>query len=303
MKKIIITTIAFLVGLLHASASNEVLTDTTFTYQDKTVQITDSVGKIKVKIIDEDKNEFKTVYEGVFSDEKSFEKWTVMEEWGINLPFLNKPSKKKAKMEPHWAGLGWGFANISNANLVLNNIDGISLKSELSNEFYFNPIEKIVPLIGNNLGITTGFGLNWRNYHLDMNKHLVETNNVVSAQDAPLGVNYDFSRLRVFSLTVPVMLEFQHNIGTKHTFFVSAGVVGGVNTSSSYRVKFTEPDGDKENRVESKGLNVAPITLDYMAQIGYGKWSVYAKYSPFGLFQAQKGPAVQAVSLGATLNF
>jgi hypothetical protein len=55
--------------------------------------------------------------------------------------------------------------------------------------------------------------------------------------------------------------------------------------------------------VESKGLNVAPITLDYMAQIGYGKWSVYAKYSPFGLFQAQKGPAVQAVSLGATLNF
>ena len=129
MKKIIITTIAFLVGLLHASASNEVLTDTTFTYQDKTVQITDSVGKIKVKILDQDKNEFKTVYEGVFSDEKSFEKWTVMEEWGINLPFLNKPSKKKAKMEPHWAGLGWGFANFTNANYTGTNSKRTSFKT------------------------------------------------------------------------------------------------------------------------------------------------------------------------------
>jgi hypothetical protein len=206
-------------------------------------------------------------------------------------------------MEPHWAGIGWGFANFMDGDFVLNNVGGVSLKSELSNEFYFNPIEKIVPIISNNLGITTGLGLNWRNYHLDMNKHLIEEQDVVIVKDAPVDIRYNYSRLRVFSLTVPVLLEFQHNFGTKHTFFVSAGVVGGVNTSSSYRIKYTEPDGDKENRVESKGLNVAPITLDYLAQIGYGTWSVFAKYSPFDLFQSQKGPKVQAVSLGATLNF
>jgi hypothetical protein len=303
MKKIIISTIAFLIGLLHASATNEVLTDTTFSYQNKRVQIEDSVGKIKVKILDNENNEYKTVYEGVFSDEKSYEKWTVMEEWGINIPFLNKPHKKSYKMEPHWAGFGWGFANFSNANLQLNNIDGVSLKSELSNEFYFNPIEKIVPIIGNNVGITTGLGLNWRNYHLDNNTHLKEENDVVGVYDAPIGTTYNFSRLRVFSITIPVLLEFQHKLGTKHEFFISAGIVGGVNTSSTYRIKYTEPDGDKENRVESKGLNIAPLTLDYMAQIGYGSWSVFAKYSPFDLFQSQKGPKVKAVSLGATLNF
>jgi len=300
MKKIIISTIAFLVGLLHASAANEVLTDTTFSYQNKKVQIEDSVGKIKVKIVDNENNEYKTVYEGVFSDEKSYEKWTVMEEWGINIPFLNKP-KKSYKMEPHWAGFGWGFANFTDANLQLNNVGNVSLKSELSNEFYFNPIEKIVPIIGNNVGITTGLGLNWRNYHLDNNTHLIENRGVTIVDNT--GTDYTFSRLRVFSITVPVLLEFQHKLGTKHDFFVSAGIVGGVNTSSTYRIKYTEPDGDKENRVESKGLNIAPLTLDYMAQIGYGSWSVFAKYSPFDLFQSQKGPKVKAVSLGATLNF
>ena len=301
MKKIIISAIAFLVGLLQVSASNQLFTDTTFSYQNKKVQIEDSVGKIKVKIVDNENNEYKTVYEGVFSDEKSYEKWTVMEEWGINIPFLNKPSKKKYKMEPHWAGFGWGFANFTDANLQLNNVGNVSLKSELSNEFYFNPIEKIVPIIGNNVGITTGLGLNWRNYHLDNNTHLIENRGVTIVDNT--GTDYTFSRLRVFSITVPVLLEFQHKLGTKHDFFVSAGIVGGVNTSSTYRIKYTEPDGDKENRVESKGLNIAPLTLDYMAQIGYGSWSVFAKYSPFDLFQSQKGPKVKAVSLGATLNF
>lgn len=304
MKRIILSIAAFLVGLLYAFGTESQLADTTtVVFKNKTIQVEDSVGKIKVQVFDSAKNEYKKVYEGVFSDDKSYEKWTVMEEWGLNIPFLNKPVKKKGKMEPHWAGLGWGFANFVDGDFTLNNVDGVSLKSELSNEFYFNPIEKIVPLIGNNFGVTTGFGLNWRNYHLDKNQHLLEVNDVVAAYDAPVDVTYNYSRLRVFSLTVPVLFEFQHNLGTKHKFFISAGVVGGVNTSSSYRIKYTESDGDKENRVESKGLNIAPLTLDYMAQIGYGSWSVYAKYSQFNLFQSQKGPQVQPVSLGATLNF
>lgn len=305
MKRIILSIAAFLIGLLYANSANSLLTDTTTViFKNKTIQIEDSIGKMKIQVFDSAKNEYKKVYEGVFSDEKSYEKWTVMEEWGINIPFLNKPIKKKGKMEPHWAGLGWGFANFMDGDFVLNNVGGVSLKSERSNEFYFNPIEKIVPIIGNNVGITTGLGLNWRNYHLDMNQHLMEdVDNVTRPQNAPTGINYTYSRLRVFSLTVPVLFEFQHKLGTKHLFFMSAGVVGGVNTSSSYRVKYIENGDDKINKVESKDLNIAPLTLDYMAQIGYGTWSVYAKYSPFDLFQSQKGPKVQPVSLGATINF
>lgn len=302
MKKIIIAVVAFIVGLLQLQATE--VTDTIFSYQNKTVLVNDSAGKITVKVQNNDSTEVKQVYEGIFSNEKSVEKWTVMEDWGINLPILEKIKKKKNKsMEAHWAGIGWGFANFSDNSWTINDVEGISLKSEKLNEFYVNPFESIIPIVGNNLGITTGLGFTWRNYHVDNNQHLIEVNHVVELQDAPLGVNYKFSRFRTFGLSIPVLLEFQHNLGTKHLFFLSAGVVGNVNTYSSYRVKYRTTDGGKVNSVESKSLNINPITLDYMAQIGYGSWSIYAKYAPISIFQSKKGPQVNHVSLGATLNF
>ena len=46
-------------------------------------------------------------------------------------------------MSAHWAGIGWGYANISNADYKTNDIDGVSLKAESSNEFYVNLIDRI----------------------------------------------------------------------------------------------------------------------------------------------------------------
>lgn len=304
MKRIILAIAAFLVGLFYAHSENTLLTDTTtVVYKNKTIHIEDSVGKLKIQVYDSTETAYKKVYEGIFSDDKSYEKWTIKEDWGINLPFLKKVVKKKSKMEPHWGGFGWGFANISNNSFALNNIDGVSLKSELSNEFYFNPIEKILPVIGSSVGLTTGLGVSWRNYHLDMNQRLLEVNNVTGVYDAPPGITYTYSRMRLFAINVPLLLEFQHKLGSKRLFFVSAGVVGGVNTSSSYKLKYESSSGQQSSETSKGTLNIAPLTLDYMAQIGFGKWSVYGKYSPFDLFQAQKGPRVKAVSLGATFHF
>ena len=306
MKKIIPFLIGFLFGLMQLTAAETAKSDTTVRYNNKTVHLEDSVGQIKVTVFDNDSTPYKKVYEGVFSDGKSYEKWTVVEELGIQLPFLNKlggKKKKEYKMEAHWAGIGWGFANISDANYKLNNIDGVSLKSESSNELYFNLFEKILPIYKNNLGFTTGLGFDWHNYFLDNNTHLLEVNNVTDVYAAPVGVNYEYSRLRTFQLTVPLMLEWQPTFGKNHEVFVTAGVVGGVNTFASYKVKYKDANGNTIKFVESKGLNIAPLTLDFIGQIGYDEWSIYAKYSPFSLFQSGKGPDVRGVSLGATLNF
>ncbi|HLP05022.1 MAG TPA: hypothetical protein VK152_06310 [Paludibacter sp.] len=306
MKKIIPFLIGFLFGLMQFAAAETAKNDTTLRYENKTIHLEDSVGQIKVTVFDNDSTPYKKVYEGVFSDRKSYEKWTVMEEVGIQLPFLNKRSackKKDYKMEAHWAGIGWGFANISDANYKLNDIDGVSLKSESSSEFYFNLFEKIIPVYKNNLGFTTGLGFDWHNYFLDNNTHLLEENNLTDVYAAPAGVVYEYSRLRTFQLTVPLTLEWQPTFGRNHETFVAAGVVGGVNTFASYKVSYKDPNGRNIKYVESKGLNVAPLTLDFIGQIGYDEWSIYAKYSPFGLFQSGKGPEVRAVSLGATFNF
>lgn len=304
MKKFIPVLLGLMWIVCSVQAVESVQNDTVIYFNKKEVHLEDSIGQIRVKVLGLDGGEYKPVYEGVFSDGKSYEKWTVLEEIGFQLPFINKVNipKKKYSMEAHWAGIGWGFANISDEDMNINNINGLSLKSESSNEFYFNLIEKILPVYRNNFGLTTGLGFMWRNYFLDMNKHFVENDNVTEIEDAPVGIQYEYSRLRTFNITIPVLLEWQPTFGKNHKFFVSAGVVGGINTFASFKVKYEDGDRTIKN-VEGKGMNVAPVSLDFLGQVGYGSWSVYAKYSPFGLFQSQKGPEVRPVSLGLMLNF
>lgn len=306
MKKLIPFLIGALLATCSANAQECVKSDTTFMFNQKSIHIEDSIGQVKVQVFDNESNVYKKVYEGIFSEDKSYEKWTVVEEFGLQIPFLNKSkakTKKKYKMEGHFAGIGWGFANISDVTFKLNNIDNVSLKSEASSEFFFSLMENTLPLYKNNFGLTTGLGFNWKNFFLDMNTHLVENDGVTIVQSAPAGVTYNSSRLRTFGLTVPLLLEWQPSLCDNNKFFMAVGVVGTVNTFASYRVKYKDANGNSVNTVEAKGLNVAPLSLDYMAQIGYGVWGVYAKYSPFGMFQSQKGPRVQAVSLGAMLHF
>lgn len=282
------------------AGAQDLVKDTTVRFNQKMIQIQDSTGQVKVVVFDEQNQPYSKVYEGVFSDEKSYEKWTVIEEIGINIPFIHKSKVKKSpRMEPHWAGIGWGFLNITDGSQI-NNINGVSIQSEKANEFYFNLAEKILPIYRNNLGITTGLGFNWKTFYLDTDQFFTEVNGVTGLVNVSGSPVY-YSRLRMFYITVPLLLEWQPTFGMSRKFFVSAGVVGGVNTMASSKAKYKDASAVRYHK--EKGLNAAPITLDAMAQIGYGSWSVYAKYSPYGIFQSQKGPDVKAVSLGATLNF
>lgn len=304
MKKLIFLVITLVWIGFAAQALEIAQNDTTIYFNDKIIQLEDSTGQMKVKIFDPQGEQYNPVYEGVFTDGKSYEKWTVIEEIGIQLPFMNKSkSKKKYTMEPHWAGIGWGFANISNSSLQFNNIDGVSLKSESSNEFFFNLIEKILPVYRNNLGLTTGLGFNWRNYFFDANQHFSEIDGVTIVENAAAGIDYKYSRLRTFYLTVPLLLEWQPTFGKNHQFFIAAGAVGGVNTSAKHKIKYKDANNTTVKKITGKGLNAAPVSLDFLGQIGYGPWNVYVKYAPFSIFQSQKGPNIRSVSVGAMLNF
>jgi len=178
----------------------------------------------------------------------------------------------------------------------------VSLKSGSSSEFFVNLIEKILPIYKNKLGITTGLGFNWRTYSLDYNTHFVNNNGLTDVNDAPVGVKYEYSKLKTAYITLPVLLEWQPG-GLHDNFFVSAGIICGVKTYSVSKIKFKNESGDMIKRVEDKGLNVSPLSLDYYAQIGYGSFNVFAKYSPFSIFESGKGPDVRAVSLGLVLDF
>jgi len=306
MKKIILFMMALFVAFSISEAAELNQNDTTFHFNKKIIHVQDSIGQVKVKVFEatnKDSIPYKVVYEGQFAEEKTFEKWTVVEEIGLQIPFLGKSNERhQGKMEPHWAGIGWGFANISNASFKINNIDGVSLKSGSSSEFFVNLIEKILPIYKNKLGITTGLGFNWRTYSLDYNTHFVNNNGLTNVYDAPVGVKYEYSKLKTAHITLPVLLEWQPG-GLDDDFFVSVGIICGVKTYSVSKIKFKNESGDMIKRIEDKGLNVSPLSLDYYAQIGYGSFNVFAKYSPFSIFESGKGPDVRAVSLGLVLDF
>lgn len=303
--KILVILLLTLTATVHAN--ERAVNDTTFRYQNKTITLKDSSEQIKVTVYEksgkQDSTAYKQIFEGLYSDGKSYEKWMVTEELGFQFPlFKKKRHRDYDRMYAHWDGIGWGFANTTARFLDMTSPNEFQLEAESSHEFFVNFGEKILPLFRNNLGITTGTGFDWRNYHLDNNRHLVETNDVVTTEPAPEGIHYQWSRLRVVYLTFPLLLEWQPALGNKHTAYLSAGVIGGIKTLSSSKVKYVNNDGQTVKKVEDKGLNIAPLTLDYMVEGGIGSLSVYAKYSPFSLFQEGKGPNAKAISLGLKLN-
>ena len=105
------------------------------------------------------------------------------------------------------------------------------------------------------------------------------------------------------SLTIPVLLEWQTpKKRHKPRFFVSGGVVGVIKTTSSSKVVYDDERGKTRKQKMDGGMNLRPVTMDFLFQAGVGCIGFYAKYSPFGLFEKDKGPKVHPVSLGLQLH-
>ncbi|MDR0796669.1 MAG: PorT family protein [Tannerella sp.] len=304
MKKTVLTS-AFLMFAICLLMANGFPSDTTFLYGRKMITIADGNDQINVKVFEQndwnDTIPYKQLYEGIFSDEKNYERWTVHEALGFDIPFLRKKNTSRRYMPSHWDGIGFGFANIADQSLNMTDIDGMSVNAGTSYEWFFNVGGNTIPIYRNVLGITTGIGMSWLNLRLDHNTRLTDVNGVTGVFPAPEDVYYSTSRLMIVRINVPLLLEWQPVMNGRNKMFLSAGIVGGVKTYSSYLVKHKE--SRKTVKEKDRGLNTRPLYLDYMVQAGYGDWGVYAKYSPIGIFQKDKGPDVKAVSLGIRYFF
>ncbi len=276
---------------------------TTFYTPSKKVVVSEDVKEIKVRVFDKnDTTELNMVYEGIFIDGKEYEKYTVNHavDWGLNLFNKKKKKSKYYYADAHWDAIGWGFTTVTDG-VRFNDIDGITLKTECSSEFFINPIEVSLSLYKENLMVYTGFGLSWKNFHFDNDTRLVKQNGIAVVQSAPFGTTYKKSRLRVFSLNMPLALEFQQKVG-HHKMYVSTGIVAGFNLFSSQKLKYKDANGKKAKQY-NRGLNVSRISFEFMAQVGLDNVGVFVKYSPMELFEHGKGPNTQTASIGLQLSF
>ncbi len=307
MKKCMSLWFMFLLAGYSVFAANSTPADTTFHFNNNIIKVEEGNDQIKIKVYGNDSVPEKQLYEGIYNDGKSYEKWTVDEDLGLQLPsFLTGKKKHYSStypLEAHWAGFGLGYSNFTDGSFHMTSVDGVTLKADQSTEWFINLFQHILPLYHNKLGLTTGLGMSWYTFRLDDNMHLVDVNGVTGVYPAPTGIVYKFSRLKVVYLTIPALLEWQPFEGKAHSIYISGGVVAGIKTFSSYKVCYNDASGNKVEKVEARGLNTNPLSINFMGQVGMGDISVFAKYSPTNLFQSGKGPEVRTVSLGLMLHF
>jgi hypothetical protein len=305
-RTIILLFLTALAGFSSVNASS--MTDTTIIYHDKIIDITDNADGVNVKVASIDERQdtvtYKPVFEGLYSDSKSFETWTVVEDLGIQIPLITSKkvkAKQRKSMKPHWAGFGYGISTITDGHNNFNTIGNMDIDLSESNEYTYNAVEHITPIFYNILGITTGLGITWRNYYLANEDFYDKVDGLTTIAPGAVDCHYKYSRLHTVHITIPVLLEFQPIHYTKRMPYLAAGVIGSIKTSSYTKTKYTDADGSTIRNKE-RGVNVPPVSLDYIAKAGIGNWSVYAKYSPFSIFEKDKGPDVHHASIGLMID-
>ena len=149
---------------------------------------------------------------------------------------------------------------------------------------------------GKHNGFSIGFGVNWRNFRIDGRSKFVKLDDgTITEEGLPAGYDNDFSRIKVFSLTIPVMWKYR----TKSVTF-GLGPVLNINTYASIKNRFWDADGEKHKQMFKK-IHQRPITVDIMAEVSFHNWfSIYGKFSPMTILNSTYAQDVnfQPVSFG-----
>ncbi|PLX22634.1 MAG: hypothetical protein C0599_05960 [Salinivirgaceae bacterium] len=205
------------------------------------------------------------------------------------------------KFDGHYGGVELGINNFLNKDMEMilpEDAGYLELEDSRSIEFSLNLVDVAVPIVKNRLGLVTGLGFTWNNYHLD-NKQLLLQNDgdsLYAIEDTV--ASYSKNKLNAVFVNVPLMLEFQQPIGNKD-FWIAVGGYAGVKIGSSTKLKTN--DGDKTKT--RKDFHMNTLRYGLRAQVGFENFGVYCNYSLQSLFKKNEGPELYPISLGVTLAF
>ena len=296
MKRIILLITASIIATYGTISANTEYNDTTkiFNSDNKRIMVTENDQKDRIDVqvyeLTNDYNSvfYEKIFEGHYRDGKSSEKRKYLTT--INIP---KPGWNRQSFDPHWAGLGIGFADFSNGG----DSDDIPLRSSKSLEYNLNVFERAFPISQHyRWAIVTGAGMRWTRYRIKGNRHFEEIDDYTGLVEAPENRIYKKSKLGITSITIPLLLEWQN---PKGRLFFSAGAVGIIKTWSSSKIEYTERESRKKHKEKvDGGMTLRPVTMDLLAQAGTKHWGIYLKYSPISLFEHNKGPELYPVGVG-----
>ena len=208
--------------------------------------------------------------------------------WGNNIPRITI-SEDDVDLEAT-AHLGIGFVSPHNVS------SGMDFPFGKSWEIFFTPI--VFELYMNKAKgdlISLGMGFDWRNYRMTDNVRFV-TNGAgnVELGSYPTGATPQFSRVKVFSLSFPLLYEHKFN----RQWGLGIGPVFNWNTYGSIKTRFKK-DGDKQKLVE-KPIGQRKFTIDAMFILENPIVDLYLKYSPMDVLK-DNDVNFQSMSIGVFL--
>lgn len=209
----------------------------------------------------------------------------------------------KKRSEAHWAGLDFGFTMLMNDQFQ-NKFDAHPYwnnDAARSQVWNLNILEHKFNIAKHYFGVTTGLGFSFTSVAFKDNYVLSSTPDTLTAFIDTVNT-YSKNKLKATYLTVPLLLEFNTNMDSNKSFYLAAGVVGGVRLASKTKRK-GEFDG-KEFTSKQKGrYGLNAFKVDGVVRLGYSDWGAFASYSLLPLFDDGKTADIYPLTFGLSFNF
>jgi hypothetical protein len=207
--------------------------------------------------------------------------------YDLAFAWRNKPRH----IEAHWAGLSFAFSDLKGLP------SDVIIAPERSYSISWN-VEDVEVALSKHWLIASGLGFDWSRYHFEDASYVKQVDGKTDFyhyEDAPL----KDSKLLVYYLKIPLLLEYQTGIG-KRKFFIQGGVEGLIKLYSKSRIEIRE--NNKIRKEDFRNLKINPVNARLFLHLGIGSVGIFGYYQPMSLFRQNYGPDIQTVGFGIALN-
>ena len=216
--------------------------------------------------------------------------------------------RKKKRSEAHWAGIDFGFSMLMNSNFENKFPQNPYWQNDAakSQTWNINLLEHKFNFGTPYVGLTTGLGFSFTSVAFK-NNYILTKGYDAGGADTLFAVidtvnQYSKNKLKASYLTVPLLLEFNTNKDADKSFYLAAGVVGGVRMTSKIK-RHGEFNGHKFETKDKDRYGLNAFKLDATVRLGYNSFGVFASYSLLPLFDDGLTADIYPLTFGLSLNF
>jgi len=219
--------------------------------------------------------------------------------------------EKKTKHKKHynsrkysrWAGLYLGLNQLVDDGFLEPSTNDWAINPWKSRIWNINFMEVNLNIVKRHILLTTGFGLEYKNYSFTENIDLVKNENGSVNPVKNNDLKYSKNKLHISYFQMPILLEFNTSSRPRKGFYLAAGVVGGVRMYSKLYQKY-ELNDYKIKRKTKSDFNLNPYQLYGTLRIGFNRLTLYGNFDILPLFKeggSNTGDNLMTVSAGVKL--